>query len=591
MPGDHDLVQRLRFLKINDHERATLRALRPFLSEELPGALSAGYDQLRAFPDASGRFRDAGMVDQAHAAARRHWDTVSSGDYDDRYATSVAALARAHAKSGIEPRFHIEAAALVAEQLVRAMVRRTWPKAGLFRDKKAPSAEQVADSLAALIKAVMLDTDFVVSAHLESEAEEHAKAQQALTDDQQALLAGSIGLGLERMSEGELQFRLNDALPEPYEKLREDFNDAIGQWHEAISSIDCNTRAIRAGAAEISSAADDLSRRTEQQAASLEQTAAALDEITATVKKTADGADHARDVVSHAKADAERGGAVVREAISAMSEIEASSRKVSQIIGVIDEIAFQTNLLALNAGVEAARAGDAGRGFAVVASEVRALAQRSAEAAREIKALISASSAQVGSGVKLVGETGQSLERIVAQVADINGVVAEIAASAKAQATGLQEVNGAVNQMDQVTQQNAAMVEQSNAASHALAQEAEALAELLRGFRIGRPERVTPPARATAPTRIAPPARAAPPNRASIDAKASAFVQRYAAPHPDHDEFGLNQSKFINVIDSKGVEWVAGGKPLRTFPQPALRAPGGRGLSTAARPEDDWEEF
>ena len=193
---------------------------------------------------------------------------------------------------------------------------------------------------------------------------------------------------------------------------------------------------------------------------------------------------------------------MVREAISAMSEIESSSRKVSQIIGVIDEIAFQTNLLALNAGVEAARAGDAGRGFAVVAQEVRALAQRSADAAKEIKALIAASTAQVGSGVKLVGETGQSLDRIVAQVADINGVVAEIAASAKEQAIGLQEVNGAVNQMDQVTQQNAAMVEQTNAASHALVQEADALADLLAGFDTGY--------RDTAPARLQPP-RAQPP--------------------------------------------------------------------------------
>jgi methyl-accepting chemotaxis protein len=189
----------------------------------------------------------------------------------------------------------------------------------------------------------------------------------------------------------------------------------------------------------------------------------------------------------------------VRQAVAAMSEIEQSAQQISQIIGVIDEIAFQTNLLALNAGVEAARAGDAGRGFAVVASEVRALAQRSAEAAKEIKVLISSSTQQVGQGVHLVGETGEALQRIVGRVAEIDSLVGEIAASAQEQATGLAEVNGAVNQMDQVTQQNAAMVEESTAASHALANEAEALAGSVARFKIGHVQTVSSGRRPAAP--------------------------------------------------------------------------------------------
>jgi methyl-accepting chemotaxis protein len=245
--------------------------------------------------------------------------------------------------------------------------------------------------------------------------------------------------------------------------------------------------AIKAGTDEISASSNDLSKRTEQQAASLEQTAAALDQITATVKKTAEGAVQARSAVATAKTDAETSGGVVGHAVTAMGEIEQSSRQISNIIGVIDEIAFQTNLLALNAGVEAARAGDAGRGFAVVASEVRALAHRSAQAAKEIKDLISASNAQVAVGVNLVGETGKALTRIVAQIAEINGVVTDIAASAQEQAIGLNEVNTAVNQMDQVTQQNAAMVEQSTAASYALASEAEDLTRMMSQFKVGPP--------------------------------------------------------------------------------------------------------
>ena len=246
-----------------------------------------------------------------------------------------------------------------------------------------------------------------------------------------------------------------------------------------------NATGVQSGATEITQASDDLSRRTEQQAASLEETAAALDAITATVRKAANTADQARLLVAEARKGAERSGTSVDEAVAAMSGIESSSGQIGKIIGVIDEIAFQTNLLALNAGVEAARAGDAGRGFAVVATEVRALAQRSADAAREIKALVSASGQQVERGVKLVGETGKSLGEIVEQVIRLNALVTEIATSAQEQSTGLHEVNVAINQMDKVTQQNAAMVEEATAASHSLAQEANELGRLVGQFRIG----------------------------------------------------------------------------------------------------------
>jgi methyl-accepting chemotaxis protein len=319
-------------------------------------------------------------------------------------------------------------------------------------------------------------------------AEERARsdAEREAAEKQQALVVESVAEGLEKLSNGDLVFRLGTPFSAAYEKLRHDFNMAMSKLQETMKSITLNTEGVRAGAGEITQASDDLSRRTEQQAASLEETAAALDEITATVRRTADGAKDARNIVAAAKADAEKSGDVVRETVDAMGGIEKSSKQIGNIIGVIDEIAFQTNLLALNAGVEAARAGDAGRGFAVVATEVRALAQRSADAAKEIKALISTSGQQVDTGVRLVAETGKALARIVEQVAKLNGVVTEIAASAQEQATGLNEVNVAVNQMDQVTQQNAAMVEQATAASHSLAGEAEALANLVGEFQIGK---------------------------------------------------------------------------------------------------------
>ncbi len=294
-----------------------------------------------------------------------------------------------------------------------------------------------------------------------------------------------IGNALTALAEGDLEQRIEHPFIPELDKLRTDFNQALGKLQQTMRAIAEDTQAVRSGASQITEASDDLARRTEQQAASLEQTAAALDQITTTVRKTAEGAVGARNIVTDAKLDAERSGQIVSETVQAMNGIEKSSREIGNIIGVIDEIAFQTNLLALNAGVEAARAGDAGRGFAVVASEVRALAQRSADAAKDIKTLIATSGRQVEIGVKLVAETGQALTRIVERVSQLNSVVADISASVQEQSTALHEVNTAINQMDQFTQQNAAMVEQSTAASHSLVKEAEELSSLVGQFAIG----------------------------------------------------------------------------------------------------------
>ena len=335
------------------------------------------------------------------------------------------------------------------------------------------------------LKAVALEAE-AAAMRADAEAEririEAERAREA-AEDQFAITV--LAQGLDALAQGNLTHQIHEKVAPKTQKLKDDFNATALRLRNTMATITTAIQSMANGTDEISSAADDLSRRTEQQAASLEQTAAALDEITVTVRKTADGAGHAKDIVSAAKNDAERSSAVVRDTVTAMGEIARSSQQVSQIIGVIDEIAFQTNLLALNAGVEAARAGDAGRGFAVVASEVRALAQRSAEAAKEIKQLIVTSSRQVDGGVHLVDETGKSLQRIVTQVAEAYSAIDVIALSAKEQAGGLHEVNNAINQMDQVTQQNAAMVEQSTAASHSLAQETAALKRLTEFFKIG----------------------------------------------------------------------------------------------------------
>ena len=354
-----------------------------------------------------------------------------------------------------------------------------------------------------------------------------AYAERAAVARQQADVVSQLCDGLSRLAARDLTVSLQ-GFPSDYRKIEGDFNSAVDALREAIQTVAANTQMILSGSSEISTAADDLSKRTEQQAASLEETAAALDEITATGKKAAEGANHARDVVTVAQADAEKTGAVVRKTVEAMGNIEKSAQQINQIIGVIDEIAFQTNLLALNAGVEAARAGEAGRGFAVVASEVRALAQRSADAAKEIKGLISKSSSQVAEGVELVAETGKALERILVQVNDINKVIVDIAAGAQEQATGLGQVNSAINQMDQATQQNASMVEQSTAASHSLANEARQLSDLVGQFQIGGGARAQPASQA-------PKRKAAVPQLKSVGSRGGSAAIAKAAPSEDRD--------------------------------------------------------
>ena len=308
------------------------------------------------------------------------------------------------------------------------------------------------------------------------ENERNALEQRKVVD----LVADALG----RLANRDLSHRLGRDMPEAYSGIVENFNTALAQVGDVIRAVSTQSDDIARHSNEISTSIDEMAKRTEQQTASLEKTAAALDQITATGRKTADNATHASNIVQDARTDAERTGEVLRKAVEAMGQIERSASQVNQIIGVIDEIAFQTNLLALNAGVEAARAGDAGRSFAVVASEVRALAQRSAEAAREIKQLISTSSTHVSAGVNLVADTGDALQRIVAQVQDINNAMIAITSGAKEQASGLAEVNAAIAQLESITQQNATMIDEVTGSSRSLSDQTGTLSARIGEFRV-----------------------------------------------------------------------------------------------------------
>jgi methyl-accepting chemotaxis protein len=481
----HDIARRLDYLGLDETALKRLRTLKPFIEKELGPALDKFYAVVRKSPEVSQLFSNDAHINRAKNAQLGHWANIAAGDFTHDYASKVQTIGHVHARIGLEPRWYIGGYALIVEHLLTEAVKSLWPKQGLFaRQEIGP--EEFAARFSSLLKAMFLDMDLSISVYMDtSDVSKQQAVQAQVVAEERKIVSDSFGAALKRISDGDLTARITGPLPEAYETLRDDFNHAISTLSQAIGNIGAGAGSIHLSAREIAAASDDLAKRTERQAANLEETAAAVEQVTTTVRQTAQSANEANALVTAARGNAERSGEVVEEAITAMGEIQASSAAIANIIEVIDEIAFQTNLLALNAGIEAARAGEAGRGFAVVASEVRALAQRCADAAKDIQNLIAKSHGQVEDGVRSVNEVAQSLRQIVSQVVEVSGVFNAIRASTAEQATGLQAVNQAVNAMDQITQQNAAMVEEANAASQALTQEAASIAAQLSAFRTG----------------------------------------------------------------------------------------------------------
>jgi methyl-accepting chemotaxis protein len=513
------LKQRLDFMQLDDAASQAIRNLKPVIEKELPATLDFFYAHIQKFADAGRHFTEPGRAGRAKNAQLDHWQRISAGEFTGDYLDSVRRIGSAHARIGLPPQWYIGGYALITERLVAAAIQTICGKGFWPGNKQAAAEASVA--IGALIKAVFLDMDIAISTYIEAAEEGRRRAEEANAEAarQQATVVEALRAGLAAIARGDLTYRSTEALADDYVGLQEDFNTAVTKLNESMVAIAAAVGEVASAASEISAGTADLSQRTEEQAASLEQTTASLEQIAQIARRNADNTAQSQTLTTRAREVADNGGTVVADAVAAMGRIQGSSEKIADIIGVIDEISRQTNLLALNAAVEAARAGEAGRGFAVVASEVRSLAQRSSQAAKDIKDLIVNSSEQVKDGVALVGKAGTTLTEIAQAIRDVAEIVTQIAEASVEQSTGTSQINVALGQLDEVTQQNSALVEENAAAARALEEQAAAITQRLSAFTLD--------ARAAAPRPAGRPALRAVP-QASTAAPAAGNSMRRA---------------------------------------------------------------
>ncbi|MBW4024160.1 MAG: globin-coupled sensor protein [Proteobacteria bacterium] len=481
MSDQTTLSDRLAFMEIDGAAIQRLRDMKQVLMDALPAALDKVYSKLQADPATQATFARPGMVESARLRHSKPWDMLSDGRLDEDYLAAASRSGDFNARIGLEPARFIGGQAILMEQLIAAVLKARWPRRGFGRSRQGP--EEVAADLGTLAKAAMLDIELALHAYME-------RLDDARTaDDDTARTADAVSRAwrpvLAALAAGDLTQRIAGDLPHEYQRLGDEFNAAMETLQGMLIAASRNAGTVTNGARDTAQMADDLSFKTERQVAGLRQTSATLSEISASARRMSETARDARKAAAAATAQVEQSDAALRAAAGAMGGIGTSARDIGDIVAVIDGIARQTNLLALNAGLEAARAGEAGRPFAVIATEVRALAQRSAEAVKDIRELMLRAGHQVEDGLQRVDDSRRAVAHVIDHTVQIDRLVGDIEASAGRQAAGLRQTETAMRNMDQANRHAAGVAEDASAAGRSLVAEAEALLGLMRGFRIG----------------------------------------------------------------------------------------------------------
>lgn len=464
MTPSPELKDRIGFYELERNQDSFAR-LERLLERSVDAGLEQFYEKLTGTPELQRFFASRDRITHARSAQRDHWIQLFRKGLDQSYVDRTRIIGNTHARIGLEPKWYIGGYALIMEHLINGMMLRGFARF-------MPGRRRMAKDLVALVKVAMIDMDMALSVYF-------AKAEETTRE----IVLGQMGTALKSLAEGDLTTRMT-GLPESYRQAEDDFNAATARLAETIGLVSQGTENLATSSSEIRAASDNLAERTERQASNVQDCARAMNELSDGLGRTAQSMTHLRKSANEAENEANQGREAVREAVDAMADAQQSAQEIVQITEIIDGLAFQTNLLALNAGVEAARVGEMGRGFAVVANEVRALAQRSSEAADNIKRLLSSSREQVDRGAELVKGAGTVLHSIIGKVTDISGGVSDAAQLTQEQAERANDVNRAIAEMDVMTQQNAAMVEQSAAATRSMSDTTGKLGDAVARFRI-----------------------------------------------------------------------------------------------------------
>lgn len=490
------LRERLRFAGLEADHCDLVRRYRPVLEQHVKSGLRDLFQRYQSFPDAARNFASERQVERLHDLQTSHWEVLTDARFDSLYAERVKVLSDTESKMNLDPRWHVAGHAVVLEHLVGGLVEEMSGRSLLPASRKR--AQETGELINALIRLVMVDVEIAVSLRFnELRVAHHRQLAEQRHSDQAEAVAVFADV-VHALSERDLTIRVADDVPQAYGELAGTLNAALDDMQGLLTSYAARTENAEAETGRLGAGTRELARNSEDHSQQLLETARALGDIAEGVRRNAGFTKTAQQAAATTRMSVEESGTVVSKAINAMTDIEASAEKIGQIIGVIDEIAFQTNLLALNAGIEAARAGDSGRGFAVVAQEVRALAGRSADAAREIKTLVSGTKSQVDAGVQMVGRTQDAIASIVRQVTDINSAITDIANETDGHAKGLSSVTSEVGSIAERVAADARTADRTGEGASDLQTVISQLGETIRAFRIER--RIAEQRRPVAPT-------------------------------------------------------------------------------------------